>query len=420
MRATTETKRLLESVKLAKHVMSKGKQVLPVLESVLVSVERLESVSADCGMLTVAGTSLDAWSFQTLPARVPDSGGPSAACVNRRALESVLASWSAETVTLWLESGERDTCSLTFATESGSVGAVLPCLPADEYPRMPALTPPAETELVYEADALAGALERVLPFVSRDDMRPSLCGVALERRGDTGLVFTSTDGHRLSALALPVDGGDRVRMLSTGESSPAVYNTAGLSAVCAFAKAEHKLAKREHEPVAHAHVTEHAEGSVSWLCVVLVGLRASVLVRGETGRAAFPLWRNVIPQGRPACSIRVERDALASALKGLLPLTDKLTHQVVLESTRDTLKLCVSVPRAGMRELELPAELTSTGENTQAFRAGYNARYLADVCSVLPRESVLVLEPSSPVGAAKWYEDGERGAFGLLMPLRIQ
>lgn len=89
----------------------------------------------------------------------------------------------------------------SVALSCGAAEFTLVKLPADEYPALPELPPPAGTT---DGADLAAAVSQVVTSASRDDTLPMLTGVFAEIDGQA-ITLAATDRYRLAVRRLPWD-----------------------------------------------------------------------------------------------------------------------------------------------------------------------------------------------------------------------
>ncbi|MBU8871359.1 MAG: hypothetical protein KOO60_10895 [Gemmatimonadales bacterium] len=372
------------------------KSTLPVLHTV-----RLATPTDN---LHIYGTDLDNTVCVRVSAIVSE---PGAVCVPLDVLTSAIAGISDGDIELVSTDGE-----MLDVLVDGKVCASLTGMPSDEFPHLGfADSSPANSALGFDVSALHGTLERVTPFSSRDETRPSLCGVALESQSGVGVVFASSDGHRLAAEFLPLNGAD----VWPGVGDPKhirVYDGAGMRALVKLCKAEARAQKRMDmtSAVLVSEIDASGQG-VGRLRIDFWASDTSVWVRECEG--PYPRYAQVRPSEYCGASLDTDTDALSVAVKAVLPAANKETHQIVFQMQDRFTRLTACTPGVG----ELTQKVRSDGSGV--LRVGYNGRYVLDLCKALPKHAQIVIAPMSESGAALVTSSAVPNFWGLLMPLRI-
>jgi DNA polymerase-3 subunit beta len=103
-----------------------------------------------------------------------------------------------------LPKGKQETTELAADDQALTITSrgtrwTLPAIPADEYPRLPALPPEAG---VVDGEAFARSVTRVAAAAARDDKRPVLTCMQITTH-ETALALAATDTHRLATDRLP-------------------------------------------------------------------------------------------------------------------------------------------------------------------------------------------------------------------------
>lgn len=368
----------VRALRQCKHV-APGKSTLPVLSHAL--------VSARVNGLTFTVTDLDTALEYTVDTGYAGPCGP-LACVPLKSFVDTLAGFGSAGVTLTFDGD-------TVVVASGNGGtAKLPTFPAEEFPCLPAVPPYSLAE--FAPDVLARTVEAVLPFVSRDETRPSLNGVLFEFAAPEGFRVVATDGHRLAVHS--------ASPLFVSEETPnAIVPPAALKVLGALLKK-------------HPDKVEYRAGGIGTKlgrgahCKFVSGdwVLASRLAEGP-----FPDYRQILPKGNGQW-FTTTVDALLPHVKALAPLTDKVTHRVRFNVSDAGLDLSVSVPNVGESRRHLTCATAGTLE------MGFSAKYLLDILKVAPdKRAPFNMHFSGPVSAATLdYGDAATDTV-ILMPLRL-
>ena len=230
----------------------------------------------------------------------------------------------------------------------------------------------------FSGPALAGALEKVAPFVTDDLGRYALRSVLFEAKNERVQVVAS-DGRRISVDAVQVPW---VRQFAFCLPADSVSH------------------------VVRACQAETVQVNVHGNLLHLVG--DSVELVAKLSETDFPDWRQALPAGRDG-SVEVKRSDLLAAL-GRVRLCGSVKVRIRFEG----------------EELELFADLFGVGEATEkfsidfagvSFAACYNVQYLIEALQVMGGECVRFDLPHNPDQALKLVDSvGE--CFHILMPIK--
>lgn len=297
-----------------------------------------------------------------------------------------------------LSAGEGEA---TLACAKSSV-AVRCYSPAD-FPTLP--TFPENEGFEVDAAALAGAIGRVLPFVSRDESRPVLTGV-LVAFADGSVRMVATDSYRLGMCEQRLRGSE-----ARGGTDTAIVPARAL-------KEAARLAGLAGE-----------EGRVG---VALTGNQAIFRARGLTLACRlvdgnFPEYERLLPDGF-AEEFYANRAELLAALRRArlvaanqnppVPVRLAFSHP---EGTLDGGEITISLRAAesGAATEVIAAEVPEG----KSFEACFNPDYLADAVASLssPRIALRFNEPLKPAvlqAPAEAEQNGGAAHLCLVMPMR--
>ncbi len=194
----------------------------------------------------------------------------------------------------------------------------------------------------------AAAVKRVSYAAAREDVRYYINGVVLQVASDA-IHVVATDGHRLEFIELPP-----VPDLRQGEY---MFPTECLKFI------DSDILRLES---LYAQVGD-------WLITKLVD-------------GTYPRWRRIVPTAKYTAI--VDRDEFMTALKTLLPFTDKSYNQVMIEYTLTALKITVGT----LSSIKIDATCSSD------MTVGYDCSYLID--AIKQCDSVVTIgytDPSSSI-----------------------
>jgi DNA polymerase III subunit beta len=259
-------------------------------------------------------------------------------------------------------------------------------MPPDQFPAMPQ---PASTTkpLQLSGPVLAEMIEHTIFAVSTDEARANLNGLYLESTEDERLRMVATDGHRLAMIVRPAEGA----RLDKGVIIPR--------------KAVQELRKvlESGDEVVDLFV----EGGVAhvWRGPVRMSMR---LVEGE-----FPDYRLVVP---PNCVQLVELDVapLLAALRRVSVVSSERTRGARLQIEAGRLELSSINPDVGEAADEVEIEYTG-----DPLTVGFNARYMAEMLSILPAGGRVELGLNDDVSPGVMRDLGDPDYCYIVMPMRL-
>lgn len=163
--------------------------VLPILEDFLVEVTQ--------GRATFTATDLETVLSVTVEVESKEEG---AICVPAKLLFNLVRDTEEQPLTfITIGSGREQTLQVV----GDNFTVTMPTESAENYPKTPATK---TTGATLDAAELTGILRKALPFISTDQLRPSLTGLYLHER-ESKLWVAATDAHRLFWQPLPLPAG---------------------------------------------------------------------------------------------------------------------------------------------------------------------------------------------------------------------
>lgn len=265
-------------------------------------------------------------------------------------------------------------------------------LPADEFPRVAEVE---GDEVRFDADALVGALRKVLPAASTDDNRPILTGVLLTaQEGGDGLRLVATDSYRLAVVDLP-----GVSVLSSGKSVLVPSRALGELSRALGEGGQITLRLGERD-ASFATAADEVTGTAG---IVLT----TRLIEGD-----YPNYQGLIPQNQPNL-LTVAREPLAEALRRVKLLARDATP-VRLVMSADGLELRAVTQDVGEGLESLDATYQGD-ELTVAFNPDY---LLAGIEAAGGDEISLATNDSLKPAVVR--DPTTDDFLYLLMPVRVQ
>lgn len=272
--------------------------------------------------------------------------------VNAKALADVLKTLPDADVTV------RAHTATIAEISCGALTATIPCLPARDFPKLPAILPDDPVLPLVKFDSGGGEfacmVDSVKASVCLDETRFHMNGALLEA-SPTELRMVTTDGHRLAKVESgPIPGFT----LAKGLILPT-------KPLC------------EARRLVSKGVLEIGTLDRKGLQPYLVLRQGGTTVAIKPVDADFPSYRQVIPSDNKRL-VTVDRNALKAALdRAKVICTD--TRGVRLETVPNGLKLTADHPELGTASETIAAELNPESR----FVIGANPRYLLDAIASL-------------------------------------
>jgi len=269
---------------------------------------------------------------------------------------------------------------------SGRAFFRVPGFAAEEYPPLPAFD--AKGSATLSEAGLRRLVEQTSFAVATDDVRYGLNGAHLECSEDAEqLRMVATDGHRLCVAEAGFEGDLHL--------SPRMLIPRKALAVMK------KLLESNDEPIE----ISFGEGAIR------LGRPSQMfwfrLLDGE-----FPEYRAVVPKENKHRAL-LRRTELISTLKRIMILVQERTRAVRFDFQENALEIEVQNVERGEVKEALPIELEG-----DPITAGFNARYLQDILSVMTGDNVS-LELNHQLAPCLVRDPDDSGAFFVVMPMRL-
>jgi DNA polymerase-3 subunit beta len=291
----------------------------------------------------------------------------------------------------------------TLACAKSSVA--LRCYSPADFPTFPAF--PESEAFEVDAAALAGAIGRVLPFVSGDESRPVLTGV-LVAFADGSVRMVATDSYRMGLNEQRLEGSE-----ARGGTDTAIVPGHALKEAARLA---------------------NLAGEKGRVGVALTGNRAMFRARGLTLSCRliegnFPEYERLLPDGF-AEEFHANRAELLAALRRA-----RLVAGSSAQNSPVPVRLAFSHPEGtlGGGEITISLRVAETGAATEviaaevpegtSFEAYFNPDYLADAVASLSSERIALrfnepLKPAVLQAPAEAEQNGGAAHLCLVMPMR--
>jgi DNA polymerase-3 subunit beta len=371
---------LRQAITIAGCVAGKHKRI-PVLEHLHIS-------TAD-GRLTLQGTNLDAWAT----ASAAGEGSLQPLTASARHMAALLRHVADEEMVALHHPARERPLEIT----AGALRARIFTCPAEDFPEWGALPPeaPSLARWSIPAATLRQLISQCLHAVSTEETRYYLNGVFIHPQGEgdgAQLHAAATDGHRLMVATAALPTGDA--------PIPAIWPHHTLRRLQA-------LLGRVPGDAAIEVVQTHLKIEVT---------APAWRLNFKTIDGTFPNYQAVIPKEGTGVPIQVQDPrGLARAIHAISALAPHGSAPVKLShGTGNTLRISHASSELGEAEMTLPESIAAWASNQPHPEAGFQARYLLDICRVFP--AGFTMRPDV-VGNPCRIEAAE--GLGVLMPMRL-
>lgn len=258
-----------------------------------------------------------------------------------------------------------------------------------EYPKE--AEPTGVTSFKLSPKTLSDAVNKTLFAVSNDSLRPAMTGVYFEMNETDGLIFVSTDGHRLVKYArndikAPSEGGIIV-------PKKPLQHLKGI------------LGTEDEENVTISFNNTHLFIETEEMKL------SSRLIEGR-----FPPYRAVIPEDNPY-ALLVDKNELISSLRRITIFASKSTQQVVFDIVGNTLNISAQDIDFSFEGNEtLPCQFDGPD-----MKIGFNGKFLLEMLNNFNGEEIKIeLSTPNKAGIFMPSEPIENvDLLMLLMPLMV-
>ncbi len=254
----------------------------------------------------------------------------------------------------------------------------------EEFPTTPKIDEKKKIKILGKT--LKKVINSTLFAVSKDDLKPSLTGV-LFRFNNNELTVVATDGHRLVKI---VETNYKTEMFSGDIVVPRKF----LSYLSNHLRDDDVILS-----VGDTHLTATIEQDT---------------IISRTIGEVFPDYESVIPTDNNNKLI-VDKKSLLGAIKRVSIFSNKSTHQVAFNITKEKLFITTEDPESSSKARE---EIIATYEGEDLI-IGYNGEYLKDVINHTIGDEVTI-KLNTPISATLFIDtDKYENKIMLLMPVRI-
>lgn len=368
MKVSLLTQNLQKKLSFLNHAVS-NKSQLPILLNILIET-RGEKI-------TLVATDLEIGIQTTISAIVEEEGSTT---IPARAFSELIASLSEETVTL-------ETHNETFTVTTKKTKSVFQTTPKEEFPSL--YEHKGEQIAVLSPKAIQQDLSSVIFSASTDTTRPALSGV-LVRKEQTGFLFVTTDGFRLS-----------LKHYTQKEKT----TQEDFSLLVPSRVFKELLSMKDEEQEIAVFVSEGSNQ--------ILFEQAETILVGRLIDAAFPPFEKIIPSD---FSVRVTFDPeeMQKAVK-ICSIFAKDAANIIKFSLRKD-HIVVSSSSASVGENTVTVESVLQGEENEI---AFNARYLLDFFANVSAPE-MVFEMVGPLNPGVFTIKDDPSYLHLIMPIRVQ
>jgi len=254
----------------------------------------------------------------------------------------------------------------------------------EEFPSTPKINDTKKIKIIGKI--FRNIIESTLFAVSKDDLKPSLTGV-LFSFNKKGITAVATDGHRLVKM---VDQNHKTDNFIGDIVVPKKFLS---------------------------YLSTHLSDDDILLSVGETHMTATInkdTIVSRTINEIFPDYESVIPTDNNKI-LKTDRESLLGAIKRVSIFSNKSTHQVAFNISKDRFIINTEDPESSSRAKE---EIIGSYEG-EDITIGYNGDYLKDVISHVSGEEVII-KLNTPISATLFTgTEEETNKTMLLMPVRL-
>ncbi len=269
--------------------------------------------------------------------------------------------------------------------KTGASNFRLACLSSKEFPAWPGMEDMEEVSL--EAKTMAGLIEKTVFAAGDSDTRYTLNGLLFHITTDNRFSMVGTDGHRLAAMAIQIEGrlSEEKKLIVPKKSAVELR----------------KIVEKKEGGVRMALSKNHllfSIGDIQFLTRLIEG--------------TYPNYEQVIPAANDK-RVVLERGAFAKTLRRVSLMAKDKTNAVKMDLGDSRLTVTTSNPDMGEATDEMAIEYS--GEKTAL---GLNARYLLDIMEVMSSDRV-IMEFQGALNPVLIRDEQEADYRCVIMPMRI-
>ena len=375
MRVTVEREILLTALHRVQGIVEK-RNTMPSLANVLLEAKKegldISATDLELGMRGLYKATVEEPGSVTFPARK---------------LYEILKEINDQEIAMTV----TDDCLVTIKTGRGEFKVV--GLPSKDFPPLPAIE--RDGLIPLPGKGLLQLIRKTLFAVGDNDTRYVLNGllIVVTSAGGTPMIrLVGTDGHRLAMAEQKLEAENK-------ESADAQEEKVIVPKKAA-AEIRRLLEADDDEPM------------IGFTKNMLIFRKSGLVLTSRLMEGNYPNYQQVIPKAGNK-QIAVNRDDLEGALRRVSVLSQNKTYAVKLTFSKKAITLFSSHPDMGEANEEIPADFDG-----EEFSAGFNARYLLDVLSVLESETV-VLNMEASLSPCLIREKDNALFQAVVMPVKV-
>jgi len=366
MKFSTSKKELQEALqKLSKATPTRT--TLPILNCVLINATNEKT--------TIRATDLEITINLEISVSIEEEGS---AAVPLKQLYDITSELPETRITIIVDSRNK----IEIKTNSGSYD--LMGKQKEEFPSTPKVDEIKKIKI--QGKILKKIIDSTLFAVSKDDLKPSLTGV-LFSFNTSGITAVATDGHRL----VKVVDQNKIEDAFIGDI---VVPKKFLS-----------------------YLSTHLSDNDILLSVGETHMTATInkdTIISRTINEIFPDYESVIPTDNNKI-LKADKEILLGAIKRVSIFSNKSTHQVAFNISKDKFIINTEDPEFSSRAKE---EIIASYEGEE-ITIGYNGEYLKDVINHVSGDEVII-KLNTPISATLFTDsEKETNKTMLLMPVRL-
>ena len=375
MRVTVEREILLTALHRVQGIVEK-RNTMPSLANVLLEAKKegldISATDLELGMRGLYKATVEEPGSVTFPARK---------------LYEILKEINDQEIAMTV----TDDCLVTIKTGRGEFKVV--GLPSKDFPPLPAIE--RDGLIPLPGKGLLQLIRKTLFAVGDNDTRYVLNGllIVVTSAGGTPMIrLVGTDGHRLAMAEQKLEAENK-------ESADAQEEKVIVPKKAA-AEIRRLLEADDDEPM------------IGFTKNMLIFRKSGLVLTSRLMEGNYPNYQQVIPKAGNK-QIAVNRDDLEGALRRVSVLSQNKAYAVKLTFSKKAITLFSSHPDMGEANEEIPADFDG-----EEFSAGFNARYLLDVLSVLESETV-VLNMEASLSPCLIREKDNALFQAVVMPVKV-
>lgn len=265
-------------------------------------------------------------------------------------------------------------------------------LPSKDFPPLPAIE--REGLIPLPGAGLLELIRKTLFAVGDNDTRYVLNGLLVTivtSGGKPTIRLVGTDGHRLAVAE---------QELESWKKSDAAEDIKVIVPKKAALEIRRLLEEGGDEPM------------IGFTKNMLIFRKSRLVLTSRLMEGNYPNYQQVMPKDSSKFII-VNREELEGGLRRVSVLSRDKTYAVKMTFGSDHIKLFSSHPDMGEATEEIPAAFSGT-----EFSAGFNARYLLDVLSVMDSDT-LHIQMEAPLSPCLIKESDNPKVKTVVMPVKV-